>query len=49
MGFRWHFVLWLSSRDMPVSVLEPNRPWLEASGAGMLLTSNEAAKHKALG
>lgn len=49
MGFGWHFVLWLSCRDLPVSVLKLNRPWLEASGAGMLLTSNEAAEHKALG
>lgn len=50
MGFGWHFVLCpLSCRDLPVSVLKLNRPWLEARGAGKLLTSNEAAEHKALG
>lgn len=44
-----HFVLWLSCRNLPLPVLELNRPWLEGNGVGMLLTSNEAAKHKALG
>lgn len=49
MSFGWHLVLWLSCRELLVSVLELNRIWLEAGGVGMLLTSNETAKHKALG
>lgn len=47
MGFGWSLVLWLSCRDLPVSVLGLSRPWLDASGAGMLLPGSEAAKHEA--
>lgn len=49
MNLGWHFVLSLSCRNLPLPVLERHRLWLEGSGAGMLLTSSEAAKHKALG